>query len=128
MTALVLDSGGLSFLAGRTHAAAALIASLRRTGQWPPRAPTVVLVESLRGSAGTDARTNQFLKSCDVVESITQPLARRAALLRSRARTGSAIDAIVVVLAEPGGSVLTGDAGDIEALATQAADVVVVSI
>jgi hypothetical protein len=35
------------------------------------------------------------------------------------------IDALVVASAEPGGTVLTSDAGDLEALAVHAADVVI---
>ena len=38
---------------------------------------------------------------------------------------GSAVDAIVVALAEPGGTVLTGDREDIEALAAHADGVIV---
>lgn len=119
----MLDSGGLSHLATRSRSAAALVRAIKDAGSWPPLVPTVVLVESLRGLPGPDAPTNQFLKTCDVVEDLTEPMARRAAWLRSRARQGSAVDAVVVALAEPGGTVLTGDAGDIEALAAFAADV-----
>jgi predicted ATPase len=45
--------------------------------------------------------------------------------LRRRARTGSAIDALVVAVAEPGGTVLTGDSADITTLAGHADDVAV---
>jgi hypothetical protein len=41
-------------------------------------------------------------------------------VLRYAAGRGSAVDAIVVAMAEPGGSVLTGDHGDIAALASHA--------
>lgn len=44
-------------------------------------------------------------------------VARRAAELRRRAKRGSAVDALVVVLAEPNGTVLTDDEADITALA-----------
>lgn len=56
---------------------------------------------------------------------VAQRLARRAALLRSRARRGSAVDALVIAFAEPGGTVLTSDAGDLGALAEHATGVVV---
>jgi predicted nucleic acid-binding protein len=79
-----------------------------------------VLVECLEGHAGRDAFTNRFLKTCDVVEEIGEPIARRAATLRRRARCGSAIDALVVAFAEPGGTVLTSDLEDLEALAEYA--------
>jgi len=66
-----------------------------------------------------------LLKTCDIVEVIGEPLARRAALLRRLARRGSAVDALVVALAEPGGTVLTSDPGDLSALAHYAHDVIV---
>ncbi len=84
---------------------------------WPPAVPSVVLVECLEGHAGRDALANRFLKTCDVLEEIPQPLARRAAALRRRARRGSAVDALVVAFAEPGGTVLTSDPRDLSALA-----------
>ena len=92
-------------------------------GSWPPLVPSPVLVECLQGNPGRDANTNRLLKSCDIVTEIDESVARRAAWLRTSARHGSAIDALVVALAEPGGSVLTGDAGDIGALAAHADDV-----
>ena len=70
--------------------------------------PVVVLVESLQGHSGRDATTNRFLKTCVIETIVTEQTARRAAELRRRARHGSAVDAIVVALAEPGGIVLTG--------------------
>lgn len=120
---LVLDSGGVSRLAERTPAAAALLVALHDEGLWPPAVPTPVLVETLHGDAARDAVTNRFLNTCDVIEDIPESLARRAASLRTQARRGSAVDALVVASAEPGGSVLTSDLDDLTALATHAHDV-----
>jgi hypothetical protein len=117
---LVLDSGGLSRLAARTKTSVSHIRALTAQGLWPPIVPTMVLVESLHGDAGRDANTHRFLKTCIVDPSVSTDLARRAAELRRRARTGSAVDALVVALAEPGGTVLTGDRRDIEALGAHA--------
>jgi hypothetical protein len=114
---LVLDSGGVSRLAQRSRQTAALILALREVDLWPPLVPTLVLVECLQGHAGRDALTNRFLKTCDLVESVPEAVARRAALLRRKARRGSAVDAIVVAVAEPGGTVLTSDPDDLDALA-----------
>jgi hypothetical protein len=114
---LVLDSGGVTRLAERSQQTIALILALRQEDLWPPLVPSIVLTECLHGHPGRDALANRFLKTCDIVEEIGEPLARRAALLRSRARRGSAVDALVVALAEPGGTVLTSDLGDLEALA-----------
>lgn len=123
MSKLVLDSGGLSRLARRNGGAAGIIVALRRAGLWPPLVPSVVLVESLTGRQRRDANVNRLLKTCDVVDQLPEHLARRAAALRAAAGRGSAVDAIVVAAAEPGGTVLTGDVDDLRALATHADDV-----
>ena len=120
---LVLDSGGVSRLARRRQEAAALIAVLNNDGLWPPIVPSVVLVESTTGRQRTDANINRFLGTCDIVEELPERLARRAGVLRTLARQGSAVDAIVVALAEPHGAVLTSDLKDLRALATHADDV-----
>lgn len=117
---LILDSGGVTRLSSRTKPALALIRSLVDEGLWPPIVPTMVLVESLRGDPARDANTNRFLKTCIIQPEVTPDMARRAAELRRRARTGSAVDALIVALAEPDGTVLTGDKADIEALAAHA--------
>jgi hypothetical protein len=122
---LVLDSGAVSKLAERSRQAAALILALREQGLWPPVVHSVVLVECLQGHAGRDARANRFLKMCDVVEVVPEALARRAAFLRRRARRGSAIDALVVACAEPGGTALTSDVEDLGPLAAHADSVTI---
>lgn len=117
---LVLDSGGVTRLAERSREAAALQIALRRRGLWPPRVPTVVLVECLHGHAGRDAQANRFLKTCHVLESVPHATARRAASLRRLAGRGSAVDALLVAFAEPDGTVLTSDVDDLHALAQHA--------
>lgn len=125
---LVLDSGGLSYLATRSSQAVALIRSLRREELWPPVIPTMVLVESLQARPGRDAALNQFIGTCLVDDSVPVTLARRAAELRRAARKGSAVDALVMALAEPNGAVLTGDVGDLRALAAQTKQVAVIGV
>lgn len=125
---LVLDSGGVGRLAERSRQTLALILALRDQGLWPPRVPSAVLIECLEGHAGRDALENKFLKTCDIADALPEALARRAAFLRRRARRGSAIDALVVAAAEPGGSILTSDPHDLEALAVHAEGVVVVPV
>ena len=122
---LVLDSGGLSRLSQRTRRAAALIEALVAENLWPPVVPTIVLAESTTGAARTDANINRLLKTCDVEPVVAEATARRAGHLRARARTGSAVEALAVALAEPGGTVLTGDPGDLRALAAHANGVVI---
>ncbi|MCB0988856.1 MAG: hypothetical protein H6519_06890 [Microthrixaceae bacterium] len=125
---LVLDSGAVTKLARRDRQTAAVITVLRRDGLWPPAVPSVVVVESVTGDPGRDANTNRLLKTCDVITEVPESTARRAARLRFLAKTGSAVDALVVATAEPGGQVLTGDSGDLRAIAAPAEQVRVVDI
>jgi hypothetical protein len=125
---LVLDSGAVTRLARRNRQNAATITVLRREGLWPPVVPSVVVVESVTGRAGADANANRMLKTCDIVTELPEAIARRAAQLRFRAKRGSAVDAVVVATAEPGGSVLTGDREDLRALASYAEHVAVETI
>lgn len=125
---LVLDSGAVTKLAQRRRQAVADIAALRRRGLWPAVVPTTVVVESVTGRSGPDANTNRLLRTCRVEPELTEAKARRAAQLRHLAQKGSAVDAVVVALAEPDGHVLTGDESDLRALAAHADAVVVTRI
>jgi len=127
MTLLVLDSGGVSRLSPSSQNATSAVSLLKREGIWPPVVPSIVLVESLSGRQRTDANVNRFLKTCVVVENLSERLARRAGTLRAQAGRGSAVDAVVVALAEPGGTVLTSDLRDMRALAAHALEVEVQS-
>jgi hypothetical protein len=122
---LVLDSGAVTRLAERSTRAAALIEAFRGEGLWPPTVPSVVLVECLTGEGSRDAKHHRFLRTCDVTETVPVLLARRAAWLRARGGRGSAADALLTAIAEPGGTVLTGDAADLRALAAYASGVMV---
>ncbi len=122
---LVLDAGGVSRLAEVSTRGVALLRELRASGGlWPPVVPSIVIVESVTGTA-RDARVNRLLTACDVVTDLPERVARRAGQLRALARKGSAVDAVVVASAEPDGVVLTGDVEDLTALATYAEGVVV---
>ena len=123
--ALVLDSGAVTHLARRGQSAAALIIALRAQGLWPALVPSAVLIECLAGDARRDAQANRLLKTCAILDQLPTDLARRAAYLRAKARRGSAIDALIVATAEPGGAVLTGDPKDLTALAGHAHDVAI---
>jgi predicted nucleic acid-binding protein len=125
---LVLDSGGLSRLASRTRRTAALIEAFRRHGVWPPVVSTVVIAESTSGKARTDTNINRLLKTCDIDPIVSEHTARRAGQLRAAARRGSAVDALVVALGEPGSTVVTTDPDDLQALAAHAHRVTVESV
>ncbi|HEX9537598.1 MAG TPA: hypothetical protein VGA04_05410 [Streptosporangiaceae bacterium] len=125
---LVLDSGAVTRLAERSGRAAALITAFRAAGLWPPVVPSMVLIECLTGDGSRDAAQHRFLRTCDVAETVPVPLARRAAWLRGRAHKGSAVDALITAAAEPGGTVLTGDPADLQALAAYASSVTIETI
>jgi hypothetical protein len=122
---LVLDSGAVTRLAERSTRAVALIEAFRHEGLWPPKVPSMILVECLTGDGSRDATQHRFLRTCDVTETVPVLLARRAAWMRTRARRGSAVDALLVAVAEPGGTVLTGDPADLQALAAYGSDVTI---
>lgn len=127
MKRLVLDSGAVSRLSDRDLNAASDVVAFKNEGIWPPVVPSIVLVESLSGRPRTDTIIDRFLKTCVIIEDLPEGLARRAGALRAQAGRGSAVDATVVALAEPGGTVLTRDLKDMRALAAHALEVQVQS-
>ena len=78
----------------------------------------VLCAPPFEGSATYPETTGAVPNACITEEHVSTPLARRAAELRRKSRRGSAVDSLVVALAEPDGIVLTGDREDIEALAS----------
>jgi predicted nucleic acid-binding protein len=122
---LVLDSGGVTALAGHRSR----LAELRRRGEWPPRVPAIVLTEVLTGDHRRDFHQNRLLTLCQI-RPVTEELARLGARLRgATARSGSisATDAVVAALATTvtDATVLTSDPKDLQALLAND-DVVVV--
>lgn len=120
---LVLDSRAITALGRRDRQTAARITALRLRGMWPPIVPTAVLVDSLTGNRIRDALANRTV-GLSLVYPLDEPLARRAAQLRGRARAGSAVDAIVVATAELFEAlVVTGDLHDLARLSRHASGV-----
>jgi hypothetical protein len=117
---LILDSGGITALAGQR----ARLAELRRRGLWPAQVPAVVLVEALTGDHRRDFHTNRLLRTCQIRD-VSEPLARSAAHLRTasgRASAISAADAIVAAYADtcPEPIVITSDPAASTALTAHA--------
>lgn len=128
MRTLILDSGAVTALARDRRQFASDIRSADANESWTVVVPSLVLVECLSGQQRTDAVVNLFIKGCQVTDGPHQRLARRAGAIRAKAGRGSAVDAVVVAMAEPGGAVLTGDVKDLSALAAHAQDVSVFSM
>ena len=110
---LILDSGGLSALAGQR----ARLAELRRRGQWPPQVPSVVLTEAPTGDQRRNFNENRLITMCQVRD-ITEVMARDGARLRTLTGRAGTINAIVAAMAVtfPSPVVLTSDPKDISAL------------
>jgi predicted nucleic acid-binding protein len=124
---VVLDSDGLTRLAGHR----ARLEELRRRGEWPVIVPSVILTEALTGDHRRDYHENRILRTCDV-RAVDEDLARHGAALRTAAaaaRVASAVDAIVVALADTvgGAIVLTSDPRDLQALARHTTNPVTVA-
>lgn len=118
---LILDSGGISALAGQR----ARLAELRNRGLWPPQVPAVVLAEALTGDPRRDFHTNRLLRTCQIRD-VDEPQSREAGRLRTATRRASkisAVDAVVAAFASlhPDPVVLTRDTRDLGALAKQCA-------
>jgi predicted nucleic acid-binding protein len=114
---VVLDSHGLTSLASNR----ARLEELRRRGEWPAIVPSVVLAEALTGDHRRDFRENRLLRACDIKD-VDELLSRSAARLRASAkerRRPSAVDAIVIAVADAAGGavVLSSDPADLRALA-----------
>ena len=104
----------------------ARLEELRRRGEWPALVPAVVLTKALTGDHRRDFHEDRVLRTCDI-RATDEGLARKAAALRTaagRTRSPSAVDAIVVALADDvgGATVITGDIRDLRALARYAAN------
>jgi predicted nucleic acid-binding protein len=114
---VVLDSHGVTMLAANR----ARLEELRRRGEWPAIVATVVLTEALSGDHRRDYSEDRLLRTCDV-RPVEEILARAASRLRAQVssrRRPSAVDAIVVAMADMAGgaTVLSSDTGDLRALA-----------
>lgn len=94
--------------------------------------PSAVLIECRTGDPRRDAAVERLLKRIHVDERIPDRLARIASVLRTAARRGSAVDALLVayavMFAGGGGRVVTGDRQDLEALAQHAENVAIEAI
>ena len=126
---VVLDTGALGTLADprRRHRLRALAEQVA-AGRVDLIVPAIVLTETLTGRPH-DAPANRLLKTVAIVD-IDEQLARAGASLRYRARTGSAVDAVVAATAigYERAVVLTSDPNDLSALLADRPTVVVEAV
>jgi len=114
---LILDSGAVIALSRGDQRARAFLARAVELGV-PVEIPVVVVAETVRESP-RDAPVRRVLKAVGAVPPTTQEVGEIAGGLLCRAGSSATIDALVVAQAlDAGGAhILTGDVGDLEALA-----------
>ncbi len=122
---LILDSGAVIALSRHDLRARAGLAAAREAGA-DVSIPSVVVAETVRGT-GKDAPVNRIVKAVGEVTVADETTGRTAGALLGSAQSSSTVDAVVVASAiDAGGAViLTGDPGDLGALAAGHPDVVI---
>ena len=122
---LSLDSGAVIALSRNEERARAVLQAAWAAGV-EVSVPSLVLAETVRGAA-RDSSVNRVVKAVGEVTTADEAIGRLAGALLGAARSVSTIDAVVVASAVRlgGGVILTGDPGDLEALAAGHPEVVV---
>jgi hypothetical protein len=127
---IILDSGAVTLFA--RHPAVLTEYQRKRHPSEMVVVPSAVLIECRTGDPRRDTPVDRLLKRIHIDERISDRLARSASELRTAARRGSVIDALVVAYAalpaSAGARVVTGDLGDLRALAAYARGVVIEGI
>jgi predicted nucleic acid-binding protein len=114
---LILDAGAVIALSRGDQRARAFVARAVELGV-PIEVPVVVVAETVRGGP-RDAPVDRVLNAVNAVPAASEALGRAAGRLLGQARSSATVDALVVAQAVVAGGahILTGDAGDLGALA-----------
>ncbi|CAN5656911.1 MAG: VapC toxin family PIN domain ribonuclease [Euzebyaceae bacterium] len=125
---LILDSGAVIAVSRHDVRGRAALAAAHEAGA-EVSIPSVVVAETVRGTA-TDAPVNRIIKAVGEVSWADESIGRLAGALLGAGRSNATVDAVVVASAigAGGGVILTGDPGDLEALAVDHPDVVIRSL
>lgn len=125
---LILDAGAVIALSRADARARAALAAAVEAGA-EVSIPAVVLAETVRGRAA-DAPVNRVVKAVGQVEVVDEAIGRTAGRLLGDAGSSETVDAMVLATAieARGAVVLTGDPGDLSALATGHPGVVIVAL
>jgi hypothetical protein len=120
VSALVLDAGALVAIDRDDRA---MIARLRVAQQRGVelRTNAMVVAQVWRDRQGRQASLARLLRAVDV-RAINHQDGRQAGVLLGLAGTADPVDASIVLLAEPGDRILTGDPDDLTRLTTAAAN------
>ena len=124
MTGIVLDAG--AFVAvERGHRDIIVTMAAAHRHDIDLRTSAAVLAQVWRGGAGRQAPLARALVGVDVI-AVDEQMAREAGILLARSGTSDPIDATVVLVAEPGDTILTSDPADITRLVRSAGAAVAV--
>jgi hypothetical protein len=116
VSALVLDAGAFVAVDRGDRAMAARLRVAEHSGL-ELRSNGAVVAQVWRDPSGRQAELARLLRAVDV-KPVDRRLGQTAGVLSGRARRGDAVDATVVAIANAGDRIITGDPGDIRALAT----------
>jgi len=115
---VVLDAGALLAIERGDRRIAAVLKVELAAGR-SPRTHGGVIGQVWRGGAGRQARLAMALQGAEIV-AIDDALGRRVGILLGRSGGADVIDAGVVLIADDGDEVFTGDRADLLALAAAA--------
>jgi len=115
VSALVLDAGAFVAVDRADRAMAARLRVAERSGL-ELRSNGAVVAQVWRDPSGRQGELARLLRAVDV-KPVDRRLGQAAGVLSGRARKGDAVDATVVAIAGAGDRIITGDPGDIRALA-----------
>ncbi len=115
---VVLDAGALLAIERGDRRIAALLKMELAAGR-SPRTHGGVIGQVWRGGAGRQARLAKALQGVEIV-AIDDALGRRIGILLGRSGRTDVIDAGVVLVADDGDEVFTGDRADLRELAAAA--------
>ena len=114
MAGLVLDTGALVALERRVPRIQAILRIAAEDGIIPI-VPTQVIAQYWRGGSAHQAPVARLLVSCQI-EHLDIVRAKQAGVLLGRSETSDETDAVVALIADECGAVVTSDAGDISKL------------
>jgi len=116
---LILDAGAFLAIERADREVVALIKA-ELLARRIPKTHGGVVGQVWRGGRGKQASIARLFTGIEVV-ALDEQLGRRAGTLLGRAKRDDVIDAVVVLLASDGDTILTSDADDLRALAADAA-------
>ena len=114
MSALVLDAGAFVAVDRGDRSMVARLRVAERSGI-ELRSNGAVVAQVWRDPSGRQAELARLLRSVDV-RPVNKHVGQDAGVLSGRARTGDAVDATVVAIANTGDRIVTADPGDIRRL------------